>query len=689
MRLFPRAENLDYRGSLVDSNVIEPMDPDDTPIAESVKFVERFKRESEQSDIRQAAVKYWEQSDNMIEGKQWGNATNRRQGRNWKANLTINRTFGVQEKAVSLLVEMLPEMEILPRDPASVVPAEMMDNFFRHEWERHQWGTTLAMIADKATSQRTTFVKTYWDAHGDGGRGSIQIEPVSNYRLFFHPGTLIRDGKVRTKGVVHSFDMSRNEIISKYGVDPEGPVTQMQGRRNPANGASPALNLMTKNEMGIGETTYIGGASPFNDAQQGPNVQKRKDTYEVMECWFMDDTRVETPEFDGTTKPVAPLMYPHGRIITICNRRLLFDGPNPLKFFPFVALSTKMDLERIFGPSMINQIAEVQQELNKRRSQVADHSALTANPMGLASGGSGLDVNKMKANPGEIHMTFDMDGFKWVPPPELGREVFESIVMANQDIENISGMEELLMGQEPHRIESGIGIEKVQNAGRTRSNLRSLFFDAGLRTVAENVISMFLDFVKQPRQFRFLNIRALEQQFGMFDPTTMVLPHRASRKAELEQEIFQIQSDMMMSMPTSALIASANARIQHLRQEIQAVDQMPASDLVSFDVRIMTGTRSLTQSAKTALTFQAYEAGAIGRYTLLKELKYPDFQNAYLLKMQEEQQAAQSQVEAEQLAFEREIELERIKFENERELLMIKEAAEIKKLQAKPRRDSS
>ena len=690
MSLFPRdTDNLDYRGSLVDQNIIEPMDPDDTPVQESVKFVERFKRESEQSDIRQAAVTLWEQADNMIEGKHWSGANTSKRRNNWKAKLTINRIFGVQEKAVSLLVEMLPEMEILPRDPASVVPAEMMDNFFRHEWDRRSWGTTLAMIADKANAQRTAFIKTYWDAHGDGGRGTVRLEPMSNYRLFFHSGTLIRDGKVRTKGVVHSFDMTRNEVISKYGVDPEGSINQMQGRREPINGASPALNLMTKNEMGVGETTYIGGSTPFNDAQDSPNVQKQKDTYEVLECWYMDDARVETPEFDGSTRPITPLLYPHGRVITTCNRRLLFDGPNPLRFFPFVALSTKMDLDRIFGPSMINQITEPQQDLNKRRSQFADHAALTANPMGLASGGSGLDADKMKANPGEIHMTFDMDGFKWIAPPELGREVSESVAMDIQDIEHISGMEELLQGQEPNRIESGIGIEKVQNAARTRSNLRSMFFDAGLRACAENVISMFLDFVKQPRQFRFLNIRALEQQFGMFDPQTMVLPHRQSRKAELEQQVFQIQSDMMMSEPAPDLIASANARIQSLREEIEAVDRLPASDLVSFDIRIMSGTRSLTQSAKTALTFQAFESQAISRYTLLKELKYPDYQNAYLLKMQEEQQAAESQAQAEQMAFEREVELERIKFENERELLMIKEAAEIKKIEAQPDKEGS
>ena len=483
-QLFPRPENLDLRGTMVDQQLIEPQDPDDTSVMEAVKLVERFKRESENSDIRQAAMRFWEQADNMIEGNHWNETGgNRKRRRTWKANLTINRTFGVQEKAVSLLVEMLPEIEITPRDPASVIPAEMMDNYFRHEWETKGWGTTLAMIADKATAHRTSFVKTYWDKHGDAGRGAPVIEPLSNYRLFLHDGAVIREGRLQTKYAIHSFDMTRNEIISKYGVDPEGALTQMQGMRRPGmrrpdTSKSGAAGLRTKNEMGIGETTYIGGSGSTTQPKESPNVQRRRNTYEVLECWFMDDTRTQTAEFNSPGG-ISPLLYPNGRIITVCNRRLLHDGANPLKFFPFVALSTKMDLERLFGPSMINQIAEPQQELNKRRSQFADHAAKASNPIGLASGSSGLDVNKLKGNPGAIEMTFDMDGFKWIPPPELGKEVFDCIAMANEDIENISGMEELLLGQQPHTVESGIGIEKVQNAGRTRSNLRSMFFDAG------------------------------------------------------------------------------------------------------------------------------------------------------------------------------------------------------------------
>ena len=137
---------------------------------------------------------------------------------------------------------------------------------------------------------------------------------------------------------------------------------------------------------------------------------------------------------------------------------------------------------------------------------------------------------------------------------------------------------------------------------------------------------------------------------------------------------------MLRSDLDPQLIQASQGRIMQLRQEIREVNELPASDLVSLDIRIMTGTRSLTQSAKTALAFQLYEADVISSYTLMKDLKYPDFQNAYLLHRQEQQQAAQAQAEAEQLAFEREKELERIKFEYERELLFIKESAEITKL---------
>lgn len=656
MPLFPRRENpLEARDHLVDSNLLEPESPDDTPVDRAVKLVYKFKRESERSAVRKKAEDYWEQADRLIDGDHWKGLSRE----DWQAKLTINKIYGVHEKSISLMVEGIPELEIAARDAASVELSEILDNYFRYEWDTNNWALTIAMVLDKAVAHRIGWVKVYWDAHGDAGRGRVKLEPVSNYDLFIHDGAVIRDGKVMSKYMVHKFDMSRNEILSKYNVDVEGRESIGYGSRRGNPDAN--FSLQYQNELGMGETTHIGSMGYFNESRRSPNVAPRKDTYEVLECWYMDDSRVETAEYDPRGLRVPSLLYPHGRIVTVGNQRLLYDGPNPFRFTPFVPFATKLDMERMFGPSVINQIASPQDELNKRRSQIADHATLCSNPVGLVTAASGLDPDVVRTQPGAVHMSYDLDGFKWIDPPSLAPEVINGAALADDDIDDISGMHEIHRGEEPNNLRSGTAVQKVREEGRTRPNLWGMFADGGFRTVTHHVISLFLDFVPDSRQFQFLNSRSMEMEYGLFNPQEMVIPNRRNIIAELQQQIMQLEADLRSFPPQDPrfveFFQGTQAAIANLQQEIFVVESLPASELVSYDVRVSTGTRALTQAGKAALATQYYELGTVTGYTMMQSARFPNYHKAWQLKQEENRRAAEAAEQAAQNEHNRQIEL--------------------------------
>ena len=655
-------DTISPRDFLAEHGKIDRDQPDYVPQSEIVELVMKFKKEAEEDEDRVKAVEWWKEADRLIDGNHWEGRT--KDMEQWQSRLTINKVYPTREKMVSILVETLPQLEVLPRHPDDDIWADMMDGFIMHEWERNNWNTTLAMVYTKAVDHNIAFVKTYWDVHADGGRGSVRIEPISNYNLFLDPKAIIRDGKLSCKYAIHRFDMTRNEILSKYGVDPEGEYQQKMSANfeNNVKRERPAWYLSRANELGIGGNTPVGGgASKSFTTQRSPKQAEKKNNYEVWECWFWDDSRVERQEFDNYEGGIPPLKYPNGRVVTVANGYELYDGENVLGFNPFVPICDSPDIDRIYNPSMINQIAGVQYELNESRSQLNDHRRLCSNPVKRITGMSSIQQETATNKPGSTYVTYDVDGgFEWVIPPPLGTEVLQSSMLANDDMDDISGMHDVSRGEEPSQAKSGIAIERLQTSGKTRSNLRSLYFDSSLKVIMANVISMFLDFVEQSRQYRFIDQKTYQMEYGEFNPEDITLPKRASMIEPLQQEQ-QLLAGQLAYMRTNEPLASIEVephiiqRVEMIDNEIRAINEQPAHELVSFDISIQAGTRNLTHTALISQVFQAYELGLVNDFYLLKTMNLPGWQKAYAMMQEEKAEAAQQEDKAIQEEHEREI----------------------------------
>ena len=675
--------DMSARQILAAQNKIPRDNPDDTQDDERVQLVTRFKREAEQSERRRNAVKRWQEADRFIDGEQWKtpegatDSANRRQ-------LTINRVFAVQETRVALMTENLVNVEVLPRDAADDTFAKQLDGFLLHEWERQGWTSVFAVTLWQASSHSTGFVKTYWDIHAEGGRGAVKLEPVSNYDLFIDEKARIRDGKLVSKYVVHRFEMTRNQILAIYNMDiiespPETPRQVMP------RGGDPMTSGLLGDEAT--DTIFLTGkpsSTATSDDSRAPDYYASDDTYEVLECWYMDDERTETEEFDDVQRPQTRLKYPNGRIITICNGRLLYDAPNELGFFPFVPITERPTLREIYPPSTIYHLIQPQQEYNRRRSQIADHAELCCNPIMILSGTAAVEQDSHLHQPGSVIVSMDGHspdgGIRFLQPPALGKEVAEGIALAHQDIDEISGMHEVNRGEEPSQARSGVAIQHLQQSGRTRTSWHSDNNDVGFRQVYQNVISMYLDFVDEPRKYRFTDPETLEQEFGEFDPQAHMLPNRQSRIQELLMQIQELEGQKLMaaeSVPAEeveAIEGQIDQQILMLAHEIEVVEQMPASDLVSFDISVQTGTRHLSQQALASLVIQLYEMGIITAQTLLKRLEFPGWAKAIQLKNEEQAALARAQQEVEEIQFERDRQLQREK--NDQMLALEKERAD-------------
>ena len=394
------------------------------------------------------------------------------------------------------------------------------------------------------------WIKIYWDVHADGGRGNVRLEPVSNYNLFLDESAVIRDGKLVCKFAVHEFELTRNQQLSIYGKDPGGQIPSSEDEILTNRGEKPPMSQFERyvDDLNTGKSSRgRGGFAGVGKSEGHPDRAEKKDTFVVNECLYFDDSRVEGPELDNMTGDIPPLMYPKGRIMTESNGVLLYDEANELGFNPFVPFCLSPDIERIYNPSIIHHCISPQQELNKRRSQLADHASYQSNPILIIKHTADVDET-FQPHPGAKVVSRDTvsndAGIYWLQSPPLGPEAVQSATLSEHTIEVISGLEEINRGTMPNDLESGVGVDLVQQATETVPRMYTMFVDDTHKTLCENIVSCFLDFTAEERKYRFLDTRALEMGFASFNPNEWILPSREQAAMAVENEIAIFESQI-------------------------------------------------------------------------------------------------------------------------------------------------
>lgn len=645
---------------LVSAGRMRASNPDDTPDDERVDMVMRFKNESEKSATRQEAVRLWEEADRLISGNHWFGHENKQS--DYQIGFVINKMYAVVEKLVSLLIQNLPDFEIQPRESSSSKLAESLNNYVRHEYDRKNWIISLGIALKAAIAHKTSFVKVFWDPHEDGGRGSVRVDPVSNYDLYLDDGAMIRDGELQAKYVIHRMSKTRNEIIGKWGVDPTGEYQRMFGLQSDRKKGSNVTNFID----GMRNERVLGAGADGSGESRPPDYNERKGTYQVYECHYRDDSLIVSEGYDERVE--RKLKYPAGRIITVCNGHVLHDGPNTAGFCMFVPLNTDPTIDKIYGPSVVTHLAGVQFAINKGFSQVYEHTERCSNPtLQISSATQGLNQDSDISGPGARIITAETEGGAgWIEPPRLGPEVLQMIQMAIEIAEDISGIYEVTKGNTSPQARSGVAIDKLQGASMTRSNLKLKFVDQGVIITVRNVTSLFLDNVKADRMYRFMDEDAYSEDFGVFNPAEMVFPTRRDKYMEVQQQIDDAKYKMNVLARTDPgrtaqlkpLVMQELEMLENKKYEIAA---LPAHDLVSIDVEVLTGTRFMTKEQLIEVSFILFELQQLTPQALLKAIDYPDWRNNLRMLAKMQQDAA----EAEKEAIEEQFDLEKTKIELE------------------------
>ena len=187
-----------------------------------------------------------------------------------------------------------------------------------------------------------------------------------------------------------------------------------------------------------------------------------------------------------------------GRRLTVFSgHQVLWDGPNPTpgEAFPVVALPMCERGESFFGIPIAAQIKELQDKINKWHMMMTQHLRLMGKPtIWTNDQQAAQQLRENGGRPGAVVNTRGPDtkvDFISAPPLPAwtftyGRELYE-------DVKTVTGVQDVVRGLRPGSVQSGIGIQQLQESALTR--LRDISRDNSLQL--ERCGQIVLEFMQE------------------------------------------------------------------------------------------------------------------------------------------------------------------------------------------------
>jgi hypothetical protein len=554
--------------------------------------------------------KDWPKRWDYYKGKQWD--ANRP---GYRAKPVINLIRITIQSVLPILTDAKPGFNVTPREPNDFEFATSMGNVTEHWWDNNTMDITLveglmdSMIFDYG------ILKVSWDPEAEDGAGDVKVEVKKPEDIFFEN---------------EAVDFNKN---NGFVIERSFPQVGELRRKHPEFADAIKPDGAVKKEQDEAISTDVTLVSPVDrrSSADGNSVSPQPDdgqTAEVWECWI-DSFELENYEEtlpDGSVEKGKKKKYPDGLLITILpnqNLRLQkVNSPYKHKQKPYIRLVDHILPRRLQGEGEAEPIWETQRGANKFLANIMDYSNFMGNPIWKTEAGNGVDPNRLTNQFGAVITTKDnkIDTVKREIPPPLPQYILEFYQFLIRMAEMESGVQEVSQGRRPKGVTAAQAIESLQEAAQTRIRLKERNLQNSLSQLGKQVISLMMQYYKEPRIARITGKGEWPEFFEFFVSDELDENKQPTGKMIFNQKKFINDPETGKPMPDNAQIKQSQ----------------PSKGI--FDVKIHSGTALPHQKTQRAnVAFKLREAGDLSREGLYDALDWPNAEEE--LKRLEEQAA--------------------------------------------------
>lgn len=285
------------------------------------------------------------------------------------------------------------------------------------------------------------------------------------------------------------------------------------------------------------------------------------------------------------------------RLTIYSGKQVLFDGPNPTPNgrYPLVHFATYEQGCDFWGMAETSQLIALQTAVNKQVFRIAKHARLMGNTPWVTDD----PQLKVTNQPGEV-LRIGLGRFaRRDAPPSLPNYIFGFLQLLQGHFDVVTGVHDVTRGLKPGSVQSGIGIQQLQEAAQTRLRRASADNALILQVLGQLVFELMQAKYNGTRSVAYLKgaepQRVDVTQEMLHD--TVASPFDPTGESDLQEPVeYQITVQTGGDLPLNPM---AEAELAMRSAAIPAEDGLPMIDRQAYLEAIrFTGARSLLERVR-------------------------------------------------------------------------------------------
>lgn len=425
----------------------------DTELKEAEKFLTWYRRAYEDKE-NLGVIKKWEDIN-----KYWEGDFELPEDESDPAPNT-NITNSNVEGKTALLCDQNLAIQVDPREPGDRFFCDKVRVLADFIKERNRMYRKIEVHERRREMTGTGIFKVIWDFDKLDGQGLPDIEPIHPSRLFIDPAITDVYNIQNAQYIIEASNRSIYSASLEYGEDVADAIMP---------NLDPVSNVIVNNE----EEQYVHLLiwTKYKESKDG-DIQLR--LIEMSGCGvILSDTKKKLKEHkDKKNKDLK--LFPN------CD-------------YPYFLTPDMYRENTVWGKASAELILPISDQIDELDDNILRNARLTGNPIALVSNNSGIDVDKITNEPGQVIPTNDINAYKWLSPPSVPAYISNKrSELMNNDRQVVTRFTDQQIGKSQSGVDTATESMALQNSGNSMIEHKKGLLQETLSEVFEYAIELAL-----------------------------------------------------------------------------------------------------------------------------------------------------------------------------------------------------
>ena len=425
----------------------------DTELKEAEKFLTWYRRAYEDK-VNLGVIKKWEDIN-----KYWEGDFELPEDESDPAPNT-NITNSNVEGKTALLCDQNIAIQVDPREPGDRFFCDKVRVLADFIKERNRMYRKIEVHERRREMTGTGIFKVVWDFDKLDGQGLPDIEPIHPSRLFIDPAITDVYNIQNAQYIIEASNRSIYSASLEYGEDVADAIMP---------NLDPVSNVIVNNE----EEQYV-HLLIWTKYKESTDSDVQLRLIEMSGCGvILSDTKKKLKEHKDKKEEDLKLF--------------------PNSDYPYFLTPDMYRENTIWGKASAELILPISDQIDELDDNILRNARLTGNPIALVSNNSGIDVDKITNEPGQVIPTNDVNAYKWLTPPSIPAYVSNKRAeLMNNDRQIVTRFTDQQIGKSQSGVDTATESMALQNSGNSMIEHKKGLLQETLSEVFEYAIELAL-----------------------------------------------------------------------------------------------------------------------------------------------------------------------------------------------------